>query len=414
MSPTPREITISQPVPATVDEDEPSFPRYEGPAVLSYGFRPLFLSAALFAGLAVPLWVLVFAGASDPGALYPPREWHVHEMLFGFLPAVMAGFLLTAVPNWTSRAPLRGVPLLLLWMLWLAGRLMLAMPWPAPLVAAIVDGAFLVVLASFLWRELAAGQAWGQTPIAVLISLYAGANVWFHVTALSNASTALPERLVLGLVMLLLTMIGGRLTPNFTREYLVRQRLAGLPASFSRFDVVSMGLVAAAAVAWVVLSESPIAGAMLIAAGVVNLGRQWRWVGWLTWREPLVLILHIGYGWLALALCAIGGAMLGIGLPQASAVHVLTTGAVGAMTLAVMTRASLGHTGRVKHAGPVTVAIYLMVNIGALLRVLAPTPDVPTSATHLALGLAAAGWSGAYLLFALVYGPYLLRPSIDE
>jgi uncharacterized protein involved in response to NO len=136
--------------------------------------------------------------------------------------------------------------------------------------------------------------------------------------------------------------------------------------------------------------------------------------GWLAWHEPLVWILNMGYGWLVLSLLALGGAILGMGLPTANAVHVLSSGAVGTMTLAVMTRASLGHTGRVRHAGPMTVLIYLLVNLGAILRVFVPSPDAPTAVTHLILGLAAAGWSGAYILFALTYGPFLVRPSLEE
>ena len=135
------------------------------------------------------------------------------------------------------------------------------------------------------------------------------------------------------------------------------------------------------------------------------------WYGWLTWREPLVLSLHVGYGWLALSMLVLGCALLGIGLAKEDAVHALTTGAVGAMTLAVMTRASLGHTGRPKHAGPATVFIYGLVILGAMLRVFGPGTGLPT---NLVLGSAGAAWSGAYLLFALVYGPYLVRPSLDE
>jgi len=136
-----------------------------------------------------------------------------------------------------------------------------------------------------------------------------------------------------------------------------------------------------------------------------------RWYGWVTWREPLVLILHLGYGWLALSLLVLGGAILGLGLPTTDAMHAFTTGAVGVMTLAIMTRASLGHTGRPKQAGPLTVCIYILVNVGALLRVFGPATDLPTT---IVLAVAAMSWSGAYLLFALVYGPFLLRPSIDE
>lgn len=395
-------------------DDEPVFPPYDGPAFLSYGFRPFFLCAALFAGVAIPVWVLIVAGVSSSGFLYAPREWHVHEMLFGFLPAVMTGFLLTAIPNWTGRPPVRGIPLLSLLVLWLAGRLLLAMPWSIPLVAAIVDGAFLVVLAALVWRELAAGGSWGQAPIGVVISLYAAANLLFHLLALRATPTDLPERLALALIMLLLTLIGGRVTPNFTREFLIRHNTTAPSASLSPVDAVAIVLVVVAAVAWIVQPESVAAGEMLVAAGLANLIRLARWQGWMVWREPLVLILHVGYAWLTLSLLALGAANLGIGLPTANAVHVLTTGAVGTMTLAVMTRASLGHTGRPRHAGSMTVLIYVLVNLGGVLRVFAPTPDVPTRLTHLVLGLAAVGWSGAYVLFALIYGPFLVRPNLDE
>jgi len=383
-------------------------------AFLSYGFRPFFLGAALFAGVAVPAWVLIVTGVSGSNFLYAPREWHVHEMLFGFLPAVITGFLLTAIPNWTGRAPVKGIPLLSLWLLWLAGRLLLAWPWFGPLASAIVDGMFLVVLAAFVWREIAVGGTRSQAPIGLVISLYACANILFHVLALRGAAADLPARMALGLIMLLLTMIGGRVTPNFTREFLAQERMAERVAPFSRVDGLSIVLVVAAAVAWIVQPDNVLAGGALVAAGLINLFRLTRWSGWLAWREPLVWILSVGYGWLVLSLLALGGAILGMGLPTANAVHVLSSGAVGTMTLAVMTRASLGHTGRARHAGPMTILIYLLVNLGAILRVFVPSPEAPTAVTNLMLELAAAGWSGAYVLFALTYGPYLVRPSLDE
>jgi uncharacterized protein involved in response to NO len=165
--------------------------------------------------------------------------------------------------------------------------------------------------------------------------------------------------------------------------------------------------------AWIVQPEGQTAGALFVGAGVANLIRVARWRGWMAWREPLVFILHVGYGWVALSLLALGGAILGV-LPAANAVHVLTTGAVGTMTLAVMTRASLGHSGRARHAGPMTVVMYVLVNLGAVVRVVAPASDAPTALTNLLLGMAAFGWSGAYLLFALIYGPILVRPSLEE
>jgi len=406
---------VSQSVVAQVEgDDEPTFPRYTGPAFLSYGFRPFFLGAALFAGLAVLFWTALFAGHAQSEFLYPPREWHVHEMLFGYLPALIAGFLLTALPNWTDRTPLRGWPLLCLFLVWLAGRVLVAVPLTGAPTAALVDGSFLVLLAVYIWREVAVGGVWDRAPIAVLVSFYACANIFFHLSALQGIPTELPERLALSVMTLMLTVIGGRLTPTFTREFLADRNIAKLPEVFSPVDSVVIVLVLVGVIPWVFQPESVWAGALLMVAGVASMVRLLRWGGWRTWREPLVLILHIGYGWVGLYLIALGASILGIGLSSANAVHVLTSGAMGTMTLAVMTRASLGHTGRVRHADRLTVAIYLLVNVGAFLRIFAPHSETPTALTHAMLGLSALSWSGAYLLFAFVYGPYLLRPSLDE
>lgn len=300
---------------------------------------------------------------------------------------------------------------MLLFTLWLAGRLFVAIPWLAPLVSAIVDAAFLVAVAGLVWREIATAKSWFHAPMGVLISLYAGANLLFHVLALSGGATDLPERMALALVMVLLALIGGRVTPNFTGELMAQLGLSQQPAPFSRFDGLSVVLVAIAAAVWVVLPQALVTGWIMVATGLINLGRLSRWHGWVTWQEPLVLILHLGYGWLVMALLVLGCSILGFGPQKENAIHALTAGAVGVMTLGVMTRASLGHTGRPKHASPLTVFIYTLVTLGALLRVFGPASGLPT---NLILGLAAISWSGAYLLFAMVYGPFLLRPSLDE
>jgi uncharacterized protein involved in response to NO len=406
---------IHQLVPAVQQEaDEPTFPRYEGPAFLSYGFRPFFLGAALFAGLVVLTWVALFAGLIQAEFLYPAREWHVHEMLFGYLPALIAGFLLTAMPNWTDRMPLRGVPLLLMVLLWLSGRVLVTTSVAGSSIAAIVDGAFLVILAAYVWREIIAARIWDRAPIGMLVSCFAGANILFHLSALQGRPTDFPERLALSVMTVMLTVIGGRLTPTFTREFFINEKLSRLPEVFSRVDGVAIVLILVGAISWIAQPESQSTGVMLIVSGIASLVRLIRWKGWLTWQEPLVLILHVGYGWVGLFLLVLGGSILGFGLSTANAVHVLTSGAMGTMTLAVMTRASLGHTGRPRHADQLTVAMYLLVNVGALLRIFAPNAETPTVLTHAILGLSALGWSGAYLLFAVHYGPYLVRPSLDE
>lgn len=406
---------IPPPVPVVQQEDdEPTFPRYEGPAFLSYGFRPFFLGAALFAGLVVLTWVALFAGQIQAEFLYPAREWHVHEMLFGYLPALIAGFLLTAMPNWTDRMPLRGAPLLLMFLLWLAGRLLVMVPVAGGPVTAGVDGTFLVILAAYVWREIVTAGAWDRAPIGMLVSFFAGANILFHLSALQGRPTDFPERLALSVMTMLLTIIGGRLAPTFTREFMAERNMTGLPEVFSRIDGLVIVLVLVGVMSWIAQPESHWTGIILLVSGVASLVRVFRWGGWRTWQEPLVLILHVGYGWVGLFLIVLGAAILGIGFSSENTVHLLTTGAMGTMTLAVMTRASLGHTGRPRHADRLTVAIYLLVNIGALLRIFAPNSPTPTTLTYAMLGLSALGWSGAYLLFAVHYGPYLVRPSLDE
>ena len=379
--------------------------------LFSYGFRPFFLGAALFAGLAIPVWFLILAGDIDLAFHFASRDWHVHEMVFGFLPAVITGFLLTAIPNWTDRPPLKGFPLMLLFMLWLGGRSALAIPWFPPTIAAVVDSAFLIVVAGIVWKEIVAGAAWDRSPMGVLISLYAVANILFHLLAANNAETDIASRMALALIMILLALIGGRITPGFTQDFFEETGNTKQPAPFSPVDGISIVLVAVAAMAWVAQPRHVVTGWILVAAGLANLARLIRWYGWVTWREPLVLILHIGYGWLSLSLLILGGSILGLGPPIEDAVHALTTGAVGVMTLAVMTRATLGHTGRPKHAGFLTVLIYVLVNLGVILRVTGPMINIPTT---LMLGLAAVAWSGAYILFTMVYGPMLLGPSLND
>jgi uncharacterized protein involved in response to NO len=241
---------------------------------------------------------------------------------------------------------------MLLFTLWLAGRLLIAIPWFTPLVSAIIDVGFLVAVAGLVWREIAAAKCWDRAPMGVLVSLLACANIMFHVLTLSGMATDRTERAAIGMVMMLLTLIGGRLIPNFTGELLVGSDRTERPAPFSRYDGLSIALVGFAVVSWIVQPHPMVTGWLFMAAGLANLGCQARWYGWLAWREPLVLILHVGYGWFALSLFILGISILGIGLPEEDAVHAFTAGAVGAMTLGVMTRASLGHTGRPRNAGP--------------------------------------------------------------
>ncbi|MFO0773985.1 MAG: NnrS family protein [Nitrospiraceae bacterium] len=381
----------------------------------SYGFRPFFFGAALTAGLAIPLWLATLAGWLPTAFLYPGREWHVHEMLFGFFPAAMAGFLLTAVPNWTGRPAVHGPLLGALAALWCAGRVALFGAGAVPWFGAIVDAGFLICFAAVLWRELALGVAWGQVPVGWLVTAYALTNMWFHVQAVRSLPTDMAERAAVVLVLGLLALIGGRLAPLFTREFIGRTRAGAPPVVRGFVEQSAFGSLGLAGAAWIAIPESLITGLLCVAAAGIHAARLVGWRGWPTYREPLVFILHVGYAWVVIGLALIGCAAAGWGIAPATAVHAVTAGAIGAMTFAIMTRATLGHTGRPKVVGATTVVMYLLVNVGAALRLVAPTVDATLLGNRLiALTLAGLCWGGAYLLFACVYGVYLFQPSLEN
>jgi uncharacterized protein involved in response to NO len=379
---------------------------YAGPAIFSFGFRPFFFAAALFAGLAVPLWMgaLAHGGALGPGG--QGAAWHAHEMIFGYTGAVIAGFLLTAIPNWTGRSPVMGWPLAGLFALWLAGRAAMLLPEPG-LAGRAVEAAFLLALSGAVWREIIAGRNVRNLPVAGLLSAFTLANILWHAEASGMALGGLGQRLALAALALLMALIGGRVIPSFTTNWMKKERMALLPAPFDGFDKAVLGVTGAALLAWLVLPFEAATGWLLGLAGVAHAVRLLRWRGWRTGAEPLVLILHIAYLWLAVALLLMASAILAPGLfAGASALHALTAGAVGQLTLAVMTRATRGHSGRPLEADTITVLIYGCIFMGALLRLVLPFTPLPYT-----LGASIAGmfWSAGMLLFAIGYGPMLLK-----
>ncbi|MDO9075842.1 MAG: NnrS family protein [Brevundimonas sp.] len=384
---------------------------HRGPAVFSVGLRPFFLFSALWAAIAAPLWLYAFLSGGPVGL-----SWHVHEMLFGYTGGIVVGFLLTAVPNWTGRLPVVGTPLALLFGLWLAGRAaMLAMALNADLASEvwplIIDGLFLFAMAGVVWREVLAGKNWRNVPVAVMVTLFALANAGFHLEAGAGGIANLSTRLGLAVVALLIAVIGGRVTPSFTRNWQTK-RGGPMPAVSGRLDVVTLAVTAAGLVAWSVAPTHPAAGALLLASGGLNLVRLVRWRGDATVAEPLVWILHLGYLWLAAGLLFTGLSVAAPGLvPPSVGVHALTAGAIGVMTLAIMTRASRGHTGRPLAAGRIEVLIYVLINAAALTRVtggLLPTLYQPL------LMVSAGLWSAAFLGFVVGYGPMLLSHRPDR
>jgi len=385
---------------------------WRGPAVLSFGFRPFFLLGALWAALAMALWVAMLTGKLALPTTFDPVTWHAHEFLFGYLGAIIAGFLLTAVPNWTGRLPVTGWPLAGLAAAWLAGRLAVTFSQGLPrLAVAVIDLALVAALAVLLGREIVVGRNWRNLPVVGLLVLFGCANALFHWEAARGgyAAQGMGLRLGLGAVLMMIAVIGGRIVPSFTRNWLTKQGAGRLPVPpMQRFDLAALGLLLAALLAWVAAPLAPLTGMALGLAGLVHLARMARWAGDRTLGEPLVLVLHLGYVFVPLGALAGAVEILGPGwLGAGSAQHLWMAGALGLMTLAVMTRATLGHTGRALTAGRGTVAIYAAVICAALARIGAGAWPEAASPLH---SLSGASWIAAFAGFAALYGPMLLRP----
>ena len=384
---------------------------WRGPAVLAYGFRPFFLGAALWALLAMALWIPILAGRLTLPTAFDPISWHAHEFLFGYLGAVIAGFLLTAVPNWTGRLPVIGWNLALLVALWLAGRGAVAVSAELPPLAVLsADLALPLALSAVIGREIVAGRNWRNLIVLAMLGVMAAGNAIFHWESLRGdyAAQGLGLRIGLGAVVMMIAVIGGRIVPSFTRNWLVRQGPGRLPVApmqgIDRFALLSLLL---ALLIWVALPEHPASGWSLLCAGALHLIRLARWAGDRTLGEPLVAVLHLGYAFLPLGALALGAEILGHGLlGMAAAQHLWMGGAAGLMTLAVMTRATLGHTGQALTAGPGTIAIYASMIIAVLARVAAGA--LPDHATLLH-DLAGLGWALAFAGYGVIYGPLLLR-----
>lgn len=382
------------------------------PALFSYGFRPFFLLGSLYAGGAILFWLPLFYGRLATLSAFAPVDWHVHEMLFGYLAAVVTGFLLTAIPNWTGRLPLQGLPLLALVALWLTGRVAVffsaAIDWR---LVALADCAFLLAVAAAAGREIVAGRNWRNLKVLVPVSLLLAANAFFHAEAHFDGVSDYSRRLGIGAAIVLIMIIGGRIIPSFTRNWLARENPGRLPAPFGRLDVAAIAVSAAAVAAWVVLPEHPASGAILIGAAVMNVLRLLRWAGDRTPRDPLVLVLHLAFAFVPIGFLLNGLAALSPDLvPQAAGLHAFGVGAIGCMTLAVMTRATLGHTGHALVAGPGTVVIYGAILAAAVLRIAAAC----MAANDTLLVVSAAAWAVAFLGYAALYGGMLVRPRFSR
>jgi len=386
-------------------------PRASEHALFSLGFRPFFALAALQAVFSVSAWVAIFAGLVPAPLWLTPSLWHAHEMIFGFVAAAAAGFLLTAAPTWTQSRPVSGSPLIFLAALWLVGRVAMALAGALPLpIVALVDVAFLPAFALVIARPILAARQTRNYGFPALLSALALANLCAHLDALGLApgfaATCLHGGVDLAIV--LIVVVGGRITPSFTANAFRRDGVAAVVRTRVWVDRTAIAAVVGVALANLLVPRTPVSGALALFASLAVAARMSGWQTRHTLRDPLLWSLHLGYAWVAIGLAAIALADLTGEIAWSVGLHAETTGAIGTMVLAVTTRVSLGHTGRPLVAPRSATAAYLLVSAAALVRtagaLIVPDPYLRV------IALAGLLWAAAFAVFLVHYAPILVRP----
>jgi len=390
--------------------EAPPAPTRPGLSLAAKGFRPFFLLAGASAATLLPLWLLSLWGRFDPGVYLGPLDWHAHEMVSGYAVAVLAGFLLTAVANWTQRETLVGPGLLALAALWLAGRVAVLGVVPLPsMLRAAVDLAFLPVLVVVLARPLWAARSRRNVVMLVVLGALWLCNLAVHLDALGLAMPGWRRRgslVGVDVLVVVVVVMAARVVPMFTRNGTGVDAVQNRPLRdhIAAVSVVIAGLVQAAA------PGSHLAGALAALAAVAVLAQQSTWGARHTLRTPLLWVLHLGYLWIPVGL-ALRALSTVSQVPASASTHGLTVGALGTITLGMMARVSLGHTGRPLVAPAAVTAAFVLVSLSAAVRVLA---GLAGGAGYRA-GLVGAGvaWSLAFALFVAAYAAPLTAPRVD-
>ena len=392
---------------------QPRVPQPGTIPLFTYGFRPFFLGAAIWAIAGIILWIGFLGGLWPLGGAYGALPWHAHEMLFGYGSAVVAGFLLTAVPNWTGSLPVGGWRLVLLFLVWVLGRsAFLAVGTVGAFAAVVVDAVFLPCIIIAMGREIVVGRNWRNLLPLALVTLLAAANIGFHAEILATGVANYGLRAGVATLVALIVLIGGRITPSFTHSWLNRTGDTSLPAPFGAVDKVALASSAAALIAWIAFPTALATGLLFLAAAAALSLRLSRWQGYRTWHEPLLLVLHLGYAFVPIGFLVGAITIFWPGvLAGTAALHAWTVGAIGLMTLAVMTRATRGHTGRELTASRFTVAAYAAMLSAAILRVAA---GLFPQDYLLLVQLSGVAWIAAFALFVIEYGPMLLAPRLGR
>lgn len=383
----------------------------------SYAFRPLFLFATVYAIGVVPLWVGVWLGfVTFPVMLGTPSWWHAHEMIFGFAGAAVGGFALTAVATWTNRPPVSGAPLLVLSGLWLIARISFSLPSPSLLAPAIIaDLGYGGLLFALMSREVISAGNERNYKVLLILGLLVASNAIFFVGVTRSAGwtmTALHSGL--WLIVLLINLIGGRIIPAFTRNWLKRravveaQQPMKLPPMFDRFDLLGTVLLMTFAILQLVHAPARATALLGLLTSILLFIRLARWQGIRGGEEPLVWVLHVAYLWLPIGVLLLAFAEIGL-IPQSAGIHALTAGAVTTMILAVASRAALGHTGRPLESHPLLTTAYVLITVAAICRVASTFGP----AARILLALSAATWCLGFICFAWRYAPILTQPRVQ-
>lgn len=394
--------------------DATEAPGKQPPALLSFPFRPFFLLCGAYAALVVLAWVGFLFGNWPLPLGWSPLQWHSHEMIYGFVAAAIAGFLLTAMCNWTGARPLQGSGLLALAGLWLAGRLVFWFAgWLPGWLVAAVDLAFLPVLATYVASVLLRhGNKRNLMLVGVLALLTLG-NILFHTGLLTGngASLRLGQTLALDVITLMMVIIAGRITPLFTVNWLRNNGVD--PERVVRSEAATRAsIVGVLAVLVLTLLPVPswLLGGAALFAGLANGLRLFLWRGWLAAREPLLWILHLAYLWIVVALILRGLAEFTTAITPSVWQHALGVGAMGTLILGVMTRVVMGHTGRPLELVPYAIISYWALIAATIVRLAAASGLIDY---RLGVTLAALGWILAFGLFVVLYFPILSRPRAD-
>ncbi len=397
-----RWYTDKTPMNTDVAERPPGF------ALFALGFRPFFLGAGAAALALVGLWVVTYVGEVSIQTYYDPLNWHAHEMVFGYATAVIAGFLLTAVRNWTNIPTLRAQPLAALAALWLAARILAFVPVRSRWLIAAVDVTFLPALALSLAGPLLRSGQIHNWVFPVILGVMAAGNVLVHLQVLGfTQDTAYTGTyLAVDLIVLVIAIIAGRVIPFFTE----RAVPGAVPRRRTAVDRVALAAVVAFGATQPLRPSPALIGVVALVAAVAHGMRLWGWYDRRIWSAPLLWVLHLGYGWIVAGFALHALAAMRV-LSPLLALHAFTAGGIGVMTLGMMARVALGHTGRPLQAPPPVAAAFALINLAALVRVLFPfaLPDWYVAD----IGLSGALWAAAFVLFLAVYSPILIRPRVD-